>query len=177
MFTILWTNGCFPFPVISGQWKDEHEELFTINYCLGLETISPPAWFEPKTPWSKVWSPNHSAMQRLQTSSQKGNDRSPDDPICPKTLCSFTPTPIMLHIKFDQVWPTGFRDIQVQKCEIFVTQGQVTPKWVVWFVPKSNSTKLLCLSWLPATLMIIRSKMNELARRHHFPIISLWEIF
>ena len=25
---------------------------------------------------------------------------------------------------------------QVQKCEIFVTQGKVTPKWVVWFGPK-----------------------------------------
>ena len=37
----------------------------------------------------------------------------------------------MLHIKFDQDWPTGFRDIQVQKCGIFVTQGQVTPKWVL----------------------------------------------
>ena len=48
--------------------------------------------------------------------------------------------------KFDQDWPTGFRDIQVQKCEIFVTQGQVTPKWVVWFGPKSKSSKLLCLS-------------------------------
>ena len=81
------------------------------------------------------------------------------------------------HIKLDQDWPTGFRDIKVQKCEIFVTQGQVTPKWVGWFGPKSNSTELLCLSWLPATLMMIRSKMNELAWRHHFPIISLWEIF
>ena len=35
---------------------------------------------------------------------------------------------MMLHIKFDQDWPTGFR---VQKCEIFVTQGQVTPKRLV----------------------------------------------
>ena len=34
---------------------------------------------------------------------------------------------------------------------------------------KSNSSELLCLSWLPATLMMIRSKMNELARRHQFP--------
>ena len=84
---------------------------------------------------------------------------------------------MMLHIKFDQDWPTGFRDIQVQKCEIFVTQGQVTPKWVVWFSPKSNSTELLCLSWLPATLMMIQSNMNKLAWRHHFSIISLWEIF
>ena len=50
------------------------------------------------------------------------------DPICPKILSSLSPTPRILHIKFDQDWPTGFRDIQVQKCEIFVTQGQVTPK-------------------------------------------------
>ena len=38
------------------------------------------------------------------------------DPICPKTLCSLSPTPVMLHIKFDQDWPNGFRDIQVWKC-------------------------------------------------------------
>ena len=38
------------------------------------------------------------------------------EPICPKTLCSLSPTPMMLHIKFDQDWPTGFRDIQVWKC-------------------------------------------------------------
>ena len=70
-------------------------------------------------------------------------------------LCSLSPTPMTLHIKFDQDWPTGFRDIQVQKCEIFVTQGQVISKWVVWFGPKSNLTELLCLSWLPATLLMI----------------------
>ena len=50
------------------------------------------------------------------------------DSICPKTLCSLSPTPMMLNIKFDQNWPSDFRDIQVQMCEIFVTQGQVTPK-------------------------------------------------
>ena len=38
------------------------------------------------------------------------------NPICPKTLCSLSPTQVMLHIKFDQDWPTGFRDIQVWKC-------------------------------------------------------------
>ena len=95
-------------------------------------------------------------------------------PICPKTLCSLNHTPIMLRIKIDQDWPTGFRVIQVQKCEIFVTQGQVTLKWMVWFGPKSNTTELLWLSWIPATLMMIRSKMNGLAWKHHFPIISLF---
>ena len=99
------------------------------------------------------------------------------DPICLKTLCSLSPPPVMLHIRFDQDWPTGFRDIQVRKCKIFVIQGQVTPKWVVWSSPKSNLSKLLCLSWLPATLMMIWSKMNKLAWRHRFPILSLWEIF
>ena len=99
------------------------------------------------------------------------------DPICPKTLCSLSLTPMILHIKYDQDWPTGFRDIQVQKYEIFVTKGQVSPKWLVWFGPNSNWTELLCLSWLPATLMMIQSKLNELAWRQHFPIINLWEIF
>ena len=98
-------------------------------------------------------------------------------PICLKTLCSLSPPPVMLHIKFDQDWPSGLRDIQLRKCKIFVIQGQVTLKWVVWSGLKSNSCQLLCLSWLPATLMMSRSKMNELAWRHHFPIISLWEIF
>ena len=102
---------------------------------------------------------------------------TPDfDPISLKTLYSLSPPPVMLHIKFDQDWPTGLREIQVRKCKIFIIQGQVTPKWVVWSGPKSNSSELLCLSCLPATLMI-RSKMNELAYRQHFYIISLWEIF
>ena len=68
------------------------------------------------------------------------------DPICFKTLCSLSPPQVMLYIKFDQDWPTGLRDIQVGKCKIFVIQGQVTPKWVVWSGPKSNSSELLCLS-------------------------------
>ena len=45
-----------------------------------------------------------------------------------KHYTAFPTTSMMLQIKFDQDWPTGFRDIQVQKCEIFVTQGQVIPK-------------------------------------------------
>ena len=86
----------------------------------------------------------------------------PIDPICPKTLCSLFHTQMMLHIKFEQDLPTGFRDTQVQqKCEIFVTQRQVTPKWVVWFGSKSNSTEFLCLSWSPATLMMIWSKITD----------------
>ena len=49
------------------------------------------------------------------------------DSICLKTLSSLTQPAVMLHIKSDQDWPTGLRDIQVRKCKIFVIQGQVTP--------------------------------------------------
>ena len=51
------------------------------------------------------------------------------DPVCLKTLCSFS-LPIVT-LKFDQDWPTGLRDIQVRKCKVFVIQGQVTSKGVV----------------------------------------------
>ena len=50
------------------------------------------------------------------------------DPICLKTFRSLSPPQVMLHVKFDQDWLPGLRDIQVRKCEIFVIQGQVTPK-------------------------------------------------
>ena len=46
------------------------------------------------------------------------------DPICPATLCSLSPIPVMLHIKFDQDWPTGFRDIQLWKCGWQRTDGR-----------------------------------------------------
>ena len=45
-----------------------------------------------------------------------------------KNYTAFSHPPVMLHIKFDQDWPTGLRDIQVRKCKILVIQGQVTPK-------------------------------------------------
>ena len=41
----------------------------------------------------------------------------------------------------------------------------------------SNLSEILHLSWLPASLTKIRSIMNVLAWRHHFPHYSLWEIF
>ena len=54
-------------------------------------------------------------------------------------------------------------------------QEHITPK-----IPSSrtsNLSEILWLSWLPASLTKIGLTMNELAWRHHFPIISLWEIF
>ena len=43
-----------------------------------------------------------------------GNQSS--DPILPKTLCSQSPTLMMLLMKFYDDWPSGFRDIHVRKC-------------------------------------------------------------
>ena len=45
------------------------------------------------------------------------------DPIYPKTLCSLSITPVMLHIKFDEDRPPGFRDIQVQSVKCFRHSG------------------------------------------------------
>ena len=58
------------------------------------------------------------------------------DPICPNILCSLSFIPVMLHIKFDQDWPTGFREIQIKKREIFITQGRVTHKMSGLIRPK-----------------------------------------
>ena len=88
------------------------------------------------------------------------------------------------YVQLHQTWPIK----QVLKKQIFWSSTSSTwdPLNSVAYIlametsgPKSNSSELLCLSLLPATLMMIRSKMNELAWRHHFPItcISLSEIF
>ena len=53
-------------------------------------------------------------------------------------------------------------------------QGHVTPKWLIRSGRNSNSSEILCLSWLPASLTKIRSKMNELACGHYFPIIYVY---
>ena len=153
------------------RWRTTKDRRRTIGILFGSGELKRIGSKTTEKRWRHHF-PNYKSMRAFCC---HGNQSF--DPICPKTLCSLSPTPVMLHIKFDQDWPTGLRDIQVWKCKIFVIQGQVTPKWVVWSGPKSNSSELLCLSWLRATLMMIRSKMNELAWRHHFPIISLWEIF
>ena len=48
-------------------------------------------------------------------------------------------------------------------------QGQLTPKSVVQFGRNSNSSKILCMSSLPANIKRIGSKATEKRWRHHFP--------
>ena len=52
-----WVRVLRPFnsiSVISRRWKGEHERLCAMKRRLGSGRISPPAGFEPVTPWSEV---------------------------------------------------------------------------------------------------------------------------
>ena len=48
-------------------------------------------------------------------------------------------------------------------------QGQLTPQTLVESGPNSNSSEILWLSLLPASMKKIRSKMKALACSQHFP--------
>ena len=61
-----WVRVLRPFnsiSVISRRWKGEHERLCAMKRRLGSGRISPPAGFEPATPWSEVGSANRSATR------------------------------------------------------------------------------------------------------------------
>ena len=63
-----WVRVLHPFSsisVISRRWKGEHERLCAMKRRLGSGRISPPAGFEPATPWSEVGSTNRSATWTL----------------------------------------------------------------------------------------------------------------
>ena len=64
-----WVRVLHPFngiSVISRWWKGEHERLCAMKHRLGSGRISPPAGFEPATPWSEVGSANRSTTRTLQ---------------------------------------------------------------------------------------------------------------
>ena len=52
--------------------------------------------------------------------------------------------------------------------KIFDPQGQVTPKWIVWSGRNLNSSKILWLPLLPASMRNIQSKMKSLSIGQHF---------
>ena len=63
-----WVRVLRPFnsiSVISRRWEGEHERLCAMKRRLGSGRISPPAGFEPTTPWSEVGSANCSATRML----------------------------------------------------------------------------------------------------------------
>ena len=55
-------------------------------------------------------------------------------------------------------------------------QGQLTPQSLVQSSRISNSSEMLWVFSLPATMKKIRSKMKVLECSQHFPIITLWEL-
>ena len=64
-----WVRVLRPFgsiSVISIRWKGEHERLCALKRRLSSGRISPPAGFEPVTPWSEVGSANRSATRTLR---------------------------------------------------------------------------------------------------------------
>ena len=55
-------------------------------------------------------------------------------------------------------------------------QGQLTLQFLVQSGRISNSSEMLWMFSLPASMKKIRSKMRALECSQHFPIISLWEL-
>ena len=63
-----WVRVLRPFDsisVISRRWKGEHERLCAMKRRLGSGRISPPAGFEPATPWSEVGRANQAFFMRM----------------------------------------------------------------------------------------------------------------
>ena len=67
-------------------------------------------------------------------------------------ICKFEEDPIKTEGAIDRIHNI-FSD----------AQGQVTPKSMDGYGQNSNSSEILCMSWLPASVMKIRSKVKEIA--------------
>ena len=65
-----WVSVLSPFnsiSVISRRWKGEYERLCAMKRRLGLGRISPPAGFEPATPWSELGQADASGPALVRT--------------------------------------------------------------------------------------------------------------
>ena len=65
-----WVRVLHPFnsiSVISRRWKGEHERLCAMRCRLGSGRISPPAGFEPATPWFEVGGANRSEYLKCKS--------------------------------------------------------------------------------------------------------------
>ena len=87
-------------------------------------------WIGAK-PTEKRW--RHRSPHYKSIGAFWGHGNQSFDPICPQTLCSLSPTPVMLHIKFVQNWPTGFRDIQVESVHNGRTDDQTDGRPLVYY--------------------------------------------
>ena len=69
---------------------------------------------------------------------------------------------VLATCKFDEdpIKIEGTIDRTRSNMGFFGSQGQVTPKWIVWSGQNLNSSENFWLSYLPASLMEIRSKFQ-----------------
>ena len=77
----------------------------------------------------------------------------------------------------DQIKNEGARVFTTLYINFSDAQGQITLELVVVSGRNLNSSKLSCMSSLPARMRMIESKMKELNVHKISPIISLWRFF
>ena len=94
----------------------------------------------------------------------------------PQNLMQPFPHPMMLQIKFDQDWPTGFRDIQARKCEIFVTQEH-NSKMNGLIRPKIELERAFMLVLVTSNFDDDSIKIERARMETRFPIICPWDFF
>ena len=73
------------------------------------------------------------------------------DSICTKSLCSLSPLPVMLHIKFDHDWPTGLKiysSSNVWTATDGQTDGQNADHWYTKSSPCEMILRMNCLEIL-----------------------------
>ena len=108
---------------VRSEWSD----LAEIRTCCDFMSILITCKFEKDLtkPTEKRWRHRFPHYKSMGAFCCHGNPSF--NPICPKTSCSLAPTLMMLHVKFDQDRPTGFRDIQVSSEGLWndrMTEGQ-----------------------------------------------------
>ena len=103
------------------------------------------------------WIKSEVLFQHSSTSNSEVNSLIP-----PKFELSreFTAATVTCRFDEDLFKIEGTIDRTRSTVRFFATQGQVTPKLIVRSGQNSNSSKILWLSWLPAKLMKIRSKVK-----------------
>ena len=140
-------------------------------------------------------------MNRLKTSRPKDNDCSPESnmprrsniifsaikagnskvnsPLWPnfEHMWDFMPAQVICKFHKDPKKNERTMSWTMSSMAFFNNQGQITLKCLVWSGQNSNSSEIICLSRLPASLTKIRSIMNVLAWRNHFPIIVYGKFF
>ena len=79
---------------------------------------------------------------------------------------------MMLNIKFDQDWSTGFRDITVQKCE---RASNSNMSGLIW--PKIELYQAFMPVLVTSQFDDDSIKNEQASMETPFPIISLWEMF